>query len=63
MCAAIALGASLASFAQQQHGRTDRIGLFLAETPSAQASSVQALCAGLRDLGYSLDMPADKVIE
>jgi putative ABC transport system substrate-binding protein len=45
------LAAPLASFAQQQ-GKVPRIGFLISETLSGQASRVEALRAGLRDLGY-----------
>ncbi|HZY31029.1 MAG TPA: ABC transporter substrate-binding protein [Candidatus Methylomirabilis sp.] len=44
--------APLASFAQQPQGKIPRIGFLIAETLSGQASRVEALRAGLRDLGY-----------
>jgi putative ABC transport system substrate-binding protein len=46
---ASALAAPLAPFAQQQ---IPRIGFLIAETLSGQASRIEALRAGLRDLGY-----------
>ncbi len=48
---ACALAAPLAPFAQQQ-GKVPRIGFLIAETLSGQASRIEALRAGLRDLGY-----------
>lgn len=41
----------LASFAQQQ-GKVPRIGFLISETLSGQASRIEALRAGLRELGY-----------
>ena len=46
-----ALAAPLASFAQPST-KTARIGLLIPETPSVEASRVDALRAGLRDHGY-----------
>ena len=53
----IALGASalaspLASFAQQQPAKVSRIGFLGSASATAYASRVEALRAGLRDLGY-----------
>lgn len=50
--AAGALAVPLASFAQQPQGKVPRIGFLISETLSGQASRVEALRAGLRDLGY-----------
>jgi putative ABC transport system substrate-binding protein len=47
-----ALAAPLASFAQQPQGTVPRIGFLISETLSSQASRVEALRSGLRDLGY-----------
>ena len=47
-----ALAAPLASFAQQQPAKTARIGFLGSESASRYASNVNALRAGLRDLGY-----------
>ena len=49
---ATALSAPLASFAQQQTAKVARIGFLGAESASVSASRVEALRAGLRDLGY-----------
>jgi putative ABC transport system substrate-binding protein len=46
-----ALVAPLASLAQQS-GKVPRIGLLIPETPSVEASRIEALRAGLRDRGY-----------
>src|SRR5262245_36270034 len=43
---------SVADTQQQQLGDVHRIGLLGAHTQSAQSKSVEALRAGLRDLGY-----------
>jgi putative ABC transport system substrate-binding protein len=49
----LALGAApLASLAQQPPRKVPRIGLLISETPAGQASRIEALRAGLRDLGY-----------
>ena len=47
-----ALAAPFSSFAQQQPAKVHRIGLLGAETLLAQVDRVEALQAGLRDLGY-----------
>ncbi len=47
-----ALAAPLASFAQQQPAKVFRIGFLGAASASGYASRVEALRAGLRDLGY-----------
>ena len=47
-----ALAAPLASFAQQQTAKIARIGFLGSESASGYASRVEALRAGLRDLGY-----------
>ena len=47
-----ALVASLASFAQQPQGKVPRVGFLISETLSGQVSRIEALRAGLRDLGY-----------
>lgn len=47
-----ALGASLACFAQQRASKVARIGFLGAASPSAFARRIEALRAGLRDLGY-----------
>ena len=47
-----ALAAPLASFAQQQTTKVFRIGFLGATSASSSASRVEALRAGLRDLGY-----------
>jgi putative ABC transport system substrate-binding protein len=54
----VALGAGafatpICLFAQQQQARVHRIGLLGAETPAVQADRMEALRAGLRDLGYA----------
>jgi putative ABC transport system substrate-binding protein len=49
--AVTALAAPLASLAQHS-GKVPRIGLLIPETPSVEASRVEALRAGLRDHGY-----------
>jgi putative ABC transport system substrate-binding protein len=46
------LAAPLAPFAQPQQAKVHRIGLLGAETPAVQADRMEALRAGLRDLGY-----------
>ena len=46
-----ALAATFASFAQQQ-GKVWRIGLLSSENPSGYRTRIEALRAGLRDLGY-----------
>ena len=49
----LALGAApYASLAQQSPRKAPRIGLLISETPAGQASRIEALRAGLRDLGY-----------
>ncbi len=64
-----ALGAPLASFAQQQPAKIPRIGFLGATSATGYARQVEALRAGLRELGYRLTIPqqlllrADKVIE
>jgi ABC-type uncharacterized transport system substrate-binding protein len=47
-----ALAAPLATEAQPQSGKVYRIGLLGTHSPSAHAKGVEALRAGLRDLGY-----------
>ena len=47
-----AIAAPLASFAQQRPAKVPRIGFLAATSASASASWVEALRAGLRDLGY-----------
>jgi putative ABC transport system substrate-binding protein len=47
-----ALVAPLAAIAQQPQGTVPRIGFLISETLSGQASRLEALRAGLRDLGY-----------
>ena len=47
-----ALAAPLASIAQQQPPKVARIGFLGAASASGVASRVEALRAGLRDLGY-----------
>ena len=47
-----ALASPLASFAQQQTAKVHRIGLLGSASASGYASRVEALRAGLRDLGY-----------
>ena len=47
-----ALAAPLVSFAQQKPAKVPRIGILDAASASASASRVEALRAGLRDLGY-----------
>jgi hypothetical protein len=46
-----ALVAPLAAFAQQPQGTVPRIGFLISETLSGPASRLEALRAGLRDLG------------
>jgi ABC transporter substrate binding protein len=50
--ARIALETALVSFAQAPEGKVPRLGFSIAETPSGQASRIEALRAGLRDRGY-----------
>lgn len=51
--ALLALGAApLAAHAQQARRGVPRIGFLISETPSGQASRIEALRAGLRELGY-----------
>jgi len=51
--ALLALGAApLAGYAQQPPRAVPRIGFLISETPSGQASRIEALRAGLRELGY-----------
>ena len=47
-----ALAAPLAAFAQQKRGKIPRIGYLDAVSASGSTSRVEALRAGLRDLGY-----------
>jgi putative ABC transport system substrate-binding protein len=47
-----AIAAPLASLAQQPQGKVPRVGFLISETLSGQASRIEALRAGLRDLGY-----------
>ena len=47
-----ALAAPLAAFAQQKSAKVARIGFLGASSAAAFASLVEALRAGLRDLGY-----------
>ncbi|MBI2752295.1 MAG: ABC transporter substrate-binding protein, partial [Betaproteobacteria bacterium] len=49
---ASALAAPLKSFAQQQPAKPVRIGFLIPAYASSYASRVEALRAGLRDLGY-----------
>lgn len=51
--ALLALGATpIAGYAQQPRRGVPRIGFLISETPSGQASRIEALRAGLRELGY-----------
>ena len=47
-----AIAIPLSSFAQSQPAKVHRIGILSAETPSSLAGRMDALRAGLRDLGY-----------
>ena len=48
-----ALAAPVASFAQQQSAKVARIGFLSAESVSGYGNRLEALRAGLRELGYS----------